>query len=257
MLLTANELAVRYPNGALGVENVSIEVDDAQIVALVGANGAGKTTICRALSGVLKTEGTKIIRGKVLFDGVDITGWEPHRLVKAGIAAVPERNKIFPNLSVREHFTSTGIHRSRLQRDEALEFGLNLFPVIRERLGQVAGTLSGGQQQMVAIIRALINRPRLLVVDEMTLGLHRSLHQPLFDALKEIATQGTACLVIDESTTHTISTAQRSYFLESGRITTRGEPTSGLPCARPAEYHTFTDQEQSTQTPTNPRGSLK
>ena len=215
---------MRYPNGALGVENVSIAVDHAQVVALVGANGAGKTTTCRALSGFLKTEGAKVVRGKVVFDGTDVTGWEPHRLVKAGISAVPERNKIFRNLSVREHFASTGMHRSRAQRDEALDFGLQLFPTIRDRMKQVAGTLSGGQQQMVAIIRALVNRPRLLIVDEMTLGLHPSLQQPLFDALMSIAADGTACLVIDESTTHSVSTAHYCYLLEGGRIANQGPP---------------------------------
>ena len=222
MLLTASNLAVRYANGALGIEDVSIEVGEAQIVALVGANGAGKTTTCRALSGFLKTEGARIARGSVSFAGVDVTGWEPHRLVKAGISAVPERNKIFRDLSVREHFASAGMHLGRADRDDALEFGLNLFPMIRSRLSQVAGTLSGGQQQIVAIIRALINRPKLLIVDEMTLGLHQSLHGPLFDALRLIASEGTACLVIDESATNSVSTAQYCYFLQSGRITRQG-----------------------------------
>jgi branched-chain amino acid transport system ATP-binding protein len=222
MLLKAENLAVRYSNGALGVEDVSIEIDRGQIAALVGANGAGKTTTCRALSGLLRTEGAKVVGGSIVFDGVDITGWEPHRLVKAGISAVPERNKVFRNLSVREHFASTGMHRSRAERDTALEFGLQLFPAIGDRMRQLAGTLSGGQQQMVAIVRALINRPRLLIVDEMTLGLHPSLQQPLFDALRSIADEGTACLVIDESTTHTVSTAQHCYLLEGGRIARHG-----------------------------------
>src|SRR5580658_1098391 len=167
MLLSAENLALRYPNGALGIEDVSIEVDEGQIVALIGANGAGKTTTCRALSGFLKTEDMKIVRGRVYFDGADVTGQEPHRLAKIGISAVPERNKLFPR--------------------------------VRERLKLSAGKLSGGEQQMVAIVRALVNRPRLLVVDEMTLGLHASLRAPLFAALKSIAAKGTACLVIDES----------------------------------------------------------
>ena len=170
MLLKAESLALRYPNGALGIEDVSIEVDEGQIVALIGANGAGKTTTCRALSGFLKTEDMKIVRGKVYFDGADVTGQEPHRLAKIGISAVPERNKVFPNLSVREHFVSAGLHRSAAEREEMLEFGLQLFPRVRERLKLSAGKLSGGEQQMVAIVRALVNRPRLLVVDEMTLG---------------------------------------------------------------------------------------
>src|SRR6266567_1979861 len=153
MLLKAESLALRYPNGALGIEDVSIEVDEGQIVALIGANGAGKTTTCRALSGFLRTEDTKIVRGKVFLDGVNVTGREPHRLVKLGVSAVPERNKVFRNLSVHEHFISAGMHRSHAERDEKLEFGLQLFPKIRDRLRHSAGTLSGGEQQMIAIIR--------------------------------------------------------------------------------------------------------
>jgi branched-chain amino acid transport system ATP-binding protein len=222
MLLRAENLALRYPNGALGIEDVSIEIDEGQIVALIGANGAGKTTTCRALSGFLRTEDTKVVRGKVFLDGVNVTGREPHHLVKVGVSAVPERNKVFRNLSVREHFISAGMHRSHAEREEILEFGLQLFPKIRDRLKHSAGTLSGGEQQMVAIIRALINRPRLLIVDEMTLGLHASLQRPLFEALKTIAAEGTACLVIDESTTHTVTTAQYCYLLEGGRTTKHG-----------------------------------
>lgn len=223
MLLRAENLALRYPNGALGIEDVSIEVDEGQIVALVGVNGAGKTTTCRALSGFLRAEDAKVIRGRVTLGGADVTGHEPHRLVKAGISSVPERNKVFPNLSVREHFVSAGMHRSRAEREEMLAFGLELFPRVGERMRHRAGTLSGGEQQMVAIVRALVNRPRLLIVDEMTLGLHASLRAPLFDALKTIADQGTACLVIDESTTDTVSTAQYCYLLEGGRITAHGK----------------------------------
>jgi len=225
MLLRAESLALRYPNGALGIEDVSIDVDEGQIVALIGANGAGKTTTCRALSGFLKTEDMKIVRGKVSFDGADVTGREPHRLAKIGLSAVPERNKVFPNLSVREHFVSAGLHRSRTERDEMLEFGLQLFPRIRERMHQSAGKLSGGEQQMVAIVRALVNRPRLLIVDEMTLGLHASLRAPLFAALKSVAAQGTACLVIDESTSDAVTNAQYCYLLEGGRTTKHGQPS--------------------------------
>jgi branched-chain amino acid transport system ATP-binding protein len=123
---------------------------------------------------------------------------------------------------VREHFISAGMHRSHAEREEILEFCLQLFPKIGDRLKHRAGTLSGGEQQMVAIIRALINRPRLLIVDEMTLGLHASLQRPLFEALKTIAAEGTACLVIDESTTHTVTTAQYCYLLEGGRTTKHG-----------------------------------
>jgi branched-chain amino acid transport system ATP-binding protein len=222
MLLKAESLALRYPNGALGIEDVTIEIDEGQVVALIGANGAGKTTTCRALSGFLKTEDMKIVRGRVFFDGADVTGREPHRLAKMGISAVPERNKVFPNLSVREHFISAGLHRSRAEREDMLEFGLQLFPGIRERMKQSAGKLSGGEQQMVAIIRALVNHPRLLIVDEMTLGLHASLRVPLFEALRTIAAQGTACFVIDENASHTVTNAEYCYLLEGGRITKHG-----------------------------------
>ena len=166
----------------------------------------------------------KIVRGKVYFDGADVTGQEPHRLAKVGISAVPERNKVFPNLSVREHFVSAGLHRSAAEREEMLEFGLQLFPRVGERLKLSAGKLSGGEQQMVAIVRALVNRPRLLIVDEMTLGLHASLRAPLFAALKSIAAKGTACLVIDESTSHTVTNSQYCYLLEGGRTTKHGRP---------------------------------
>ena len=253
MLLKAENLALRYPNGALGIEDVSIEIDEGQIVALIGANGAGKTTTCRALSGVLRTEDMKIVRGKVFFDGVNVTGWEPHRLVKLGISAVPERNKVFPNLSVREHFISAGMHRPRAERDEVIEFGLQLFPRIRDRLGQSAGKLSGGEQQMVAIIRALVNRPRLLIVDEMTLGLHASLQAPLFAALKASlprephASSLTKALLIQWQRRSTAIYSKAVAPRKVGDpLTSRIRTCSGLGTSAPRRHLQFTDRSTDT-----------
>ncbi|MGE0309458.1 MAG: ABC transporter ATP-binding protein [Acidimicrobiia bacterium] len=224
MLLSASNIAVKYRNGAFGVVDVSLNVAAGGVVSLLGANGAGKTTTVRALSGFLRTEGAKVVKGSIVLDGTDVTGWEPHRLSRLGVAALPERNKVFRNLSVREHLTSAGLHCGRTERDAAVEFGMNLFPILRERYKQSAGRLSGGQQQMLAMARALASCPKLLIVDEMTLGLHPSLQPVLFDALRTIAGTGTAVLVVDESTSHALDTADYCYLIQGGYIVLEGQP---------------------------------
>src|SRR4051794_26750503 len=224
MLLEAKNLAVRYRTGALGIVDVSLQIPENGVVALLGANGAGKTTTVRALSGFLRTEGAKVIGGSVMFDGVNVAGWEPHRMARRGIACVPERNKVFRNLTVQEHLSSAGLHRSKAERAAALELGFSLFPVLKERYKQSAGQLSGGQQQMLAIARALAGCPQLIIVDEMTLGLHPSLQPVLFDAIRKIADNGTAALIVDESTTHALATANYCYFLDGGYIVHEGKP---------------------------------
>ncbi len=165
-----------------------------------------------------------MVKGSIRLDGTDVTGWEPHRLSRLGIAALPERNKVFKNLSVREHLTSAGLHRGRAERDAAIEFGLTLFPILRERFKQSAGRLSGGQQQMLAMASALAGCPKLLIVDEMTLGLHPSLQPVLFSALRTIASNGTAVLVVDESTSHALETADYCYLIQGGYIVLEGPP---------------------------------
>jgi branched-chain amino acid transport system ATP-binding protein len=224
MLLTAKSIGVRYRTGALGVVDLSISIPAGGVVSLLGPNGAGKTTTVRALSGFLRTEGAKVCNGTITFDGRDVTGWEPHRLARLGIAAVPERNKVFRNLSVQEHLTSAGLHRGREERTAAIDLAFGLFPILKERLKQSAGRLSGGQQQMLAIARALAGCPKLLIVDEMTLGLHPSLQPILFDAIRTIANAGTAALVVDESTSHALDTADYCYLLDGGYIVHEGLP---------------------------------
>lgn len=223
-MFSVKNIAVKYRNGAYGIEDISIDVAHGAVVAMLGVNGAGKTTTVRALSGFLRTEGAKIEQGSVELDGKNITGWEPHRLTKLGIAAVPERNKVFKNLSVREHLTSAGLHCKRQDRDDAIEFAISLFPIIAEKYRQSAGRLSGGQQQMLAISRAMASCPRVLIVDEMTLGLHPSLQPGLFAALRAIADRGTSVLVVDESAGHALATSDYCYWIDNGLIVGEGTP---------------------------------
>jgi branched-chain amino acid transport system ATP-binding protein len=221
-LLVVDNLLVRYRGGAIGVADVSLRVGVGQVVALLGPNGAGKTTTVRAISGFMKTEGARIVRGTVRLDGQDTTGWEPHRLARRGVVVVPERKKVFANLTVAENLRSLDKLPPRERRAAIDERIFTLFPVLAGRLGEAAGRLSGGQQQMLSLARALVAEPRLLIVDEMTLGLHVSLHQVLYDAITAIAATGTSVLVVDESTTFALSTAHHCYVLRSGRVVGSG-----------------------------------
>ena len=217
-LLEAKNLRVRYPNGALGVLDVSFAASDAQVIALFGANGAGKTTSVRAVSGFLRNEGARTIGGEVLFDGHRLTNAEPHRQAKLGIFFIPERNKVFGNLSVAENLAAMGRPARGPRRRELQEFAFTLFPILAERRRQAAGRLSGGQRQMLALARGILSDPRLLIVDEMTLGLHHSLHPPLFEAVRSIAKQGTTVVLVDESTSFALSVADRCYVLANGVV---------------------------------------
>jgi ABC-type branched-subunit amino acid transport system ATPase component len=222
-LLVADSVMVRYRSGAIGVHDISLEVRAAQVVALFGPNGAGKSTTVRAVSGFVRTEGAKVVRGRVTFGGTDITHAEPHKTCHLGISLVPERRKVFANLTVDENLTAVGKQAPRgaagqARREEAFE----LFPVLAERRKALAGRLSGGQQQMLAIARALLSDPRLLIVDEMTLGLHHSLHEPLFEAVRKIAQAGRSVLIVDESTGLALDAADHCYLLGGGHVRDSG-----------------------------------
>ncbi len=221
-LLSAHNVRVRYRNGALGVLDVSVDVRAEQVVALFGANGAGKTTTVRAMSGFLRGEGARVIDGTVTFAGVDVTNAEPYAIARLGLAFVPERRKIFPTLTVRENLTALGWLPPRSQRAAALDRVYELFPVVAQRGKELAGRLSGGQQQMVALARALLNNPKLLIVDEMTLGLHHSMHGPLFAAVRDIATHGTGVIVVDESTGYALQVTDYCYLVRGGRMADEG-----------------------------------
>jgi branched-chain amino acid transport system ATP-binding protein len=223
-LLSAQGLQVRYRDGALGIIDVSLEVSAGETVALLGPNGAGKTTTLRALSGFLTGERTRIIKGTVTFDGHDITNAEPHKAAKLGVVCVPERRKIFPNLSVIENLQALG-HVARGAHHRALlDKVYELFPILAERRHQAAGRLSGGQQQMLAIARGLMSEAKLLLLDEMTLGLHSSVKPALYDAVVDINRGGTAVLISDESADFALSLCKHCYLIRDGEIADSGPP---------------------------------
>jgi len=221
-ILTAENLRVRYRNGALGILDVSFRVAAGQVIGLFGPNGAGKTTTVRAVAGFLRTEGARVIRGKVTFHGQEVTNREPHRQAARGLAFVPERNKVFPSLTVAENLAAvSGLSRGA-RRAELNDFLFSLFPVLEERRHDYAGRLSGGQRQMLALARAIIRDPKVLIVDEMTLGLHHSVQPPLFEAVRRVAAQGAAVVLVDESTGFALEASDYCYILSAGKVQDEG-----------------------------------
>lgn len=216
-LLKVDNLHVRH--GAIhALHGVSLEVNRGEIVTLIGANGAGKTTTLRAISGMLKASD-----GRVEFDGEEVTGVGPHTLVARGLSHVPEGRGIFANLTVSENL-DLGSYARRDRNGVAgdRERALTLFPRIRERLNQVAGTLSGGEQQMVAIARALLARPKLLLLDEPSLGLAPQLVKLIFSIVKEINAGGTTVLLVEQNAHMALAIAHRAYVLQTGSICKNG-----------------------------------
>ncbi len=217
MLLSVDRLNYYYGEAIHALRDVSFSVEEGEIAAIIGANGAGKSTLMWVLVGLLKPAS-----GTITFDGRPVRP-VPHRAVASGIALVPERRRLFPNLSVRENLALGGYLRSDragLARDE--EYVFSLFPVLRERLAQYAGTLSGGQQQMLAIARGLMSRPKLLLLDEPSLGLAPVLVQQVFAAIQEIARQGTTILLVEQNALKALGISTRAYVLEVGRIVLQG-----------------------------------
>ena len=212
-LLTVNEIEAYYGR-VCALHSVSLEVAEGSVVALLGANGAGKTTTLRVISGLLRPT-----RGSVDFDGKRIDGWSPDRMVRAGIVQVPEGRQIFADLTVRENLLLGGYARRDLgpARQEASRV-FEYFPRLRERLQQRAGTLSGGEQQMLAIGRALMARPRLLVLDEPSLGLAPMLVKEIFRVISEIRAAGTTVLLVEQNAHMALDIADHAYVLETGRV---------------------------------------
>src|SRR5438105_12579625 len=227
-ILTAENLRVRYRNGALGILDVSFQVAPGKIVGLFGPNGAGKTTSVRAVAGFLRTEGARIIQGRVTVGGRDVTNQEPHRQARLGVAFVPERNKVFTNLSVAENLAAMSGLPAAARRAELHDFIYSLFPVLAERRRDYAGRLSGGQRQMLALARAIIRDPKVLIVDEMTLGLHHSVQPPLFEAVRKVASQGAAVVLVDERTGFALEASDYCYILAAGRVQAEGPSSKFL-----------------------------
>ena len=195
--------------------DVDLAVGEDDIVALVGSNGAGKTTLLRAVSGLVDVTG-----GEVSFEGEPLTGLAPEQIVARGVAHVPEGRRLFAGLTVRENLMAGAFAgRDGADIDRALE----LFPHLRERLGQVAGSLSGGEQQMCALARGLMSAPKLLMVDELSLGLAPKLVEDIIGRLEEVAGKGTSLLIVEQDVDAALRIAARGYVLETGRIVSSGE----------------------------------
>jgi branched-chain amino acid transport system ATP-binding protein len=217
VVLSLADVHVHY--GAIhALKGVSLEVRQGEVVALIGANGAGKTTTLRAVSGLLKPS-----KGAVRFLGEDVTAVKAHRLVPKGMAHAPEGRGIFLNLTVRENL-QLGAY---LRKDEDgiaadLEKGFGLFPILREREAQVAGTLSGGEQQMLAVARALMSRPKVLLLDEPSLGLAPQVVETIFRILREVNAAGVSILLVEQNAAKALQLANRAYVLETGEVVMQG-----------------------------------
>jgi branched-chain amino acid transport system ATP-binding protein len=211
-LLSVSDLEVSY--GAIAaLHGISLEVEQGEIVTLIGANGAGKTTTLRTISGLLKPR-----RGSVTYEGRSITGVKPHAITAMGVSHVPEGRGIFANLSVSDNLELGAYLRK--DKVSAAEYDriFTLFPVLKERIKQNAGTLSGGEQQMLAISRALMSKPQVLLLDEPSLGLAPQLVQTIFSVIREINAEGTTILLVEQNAHMALMTANRGYVMETGRI---------------------------------------
>jgi len=220
--MTAPLLEIRDLDFAYGdvhvLHGVSLTVQPGEIVTLVGSNGAGKSTTLRNVSRLLKPRS-----GSIVFDGHDLTRLASHQVVELGVVQVPEGRRVFPEMTILENLRmGSYIKSARAERAANLERCLTLFPRLRERSKQLAGTLSGGEQQMLAIARGLMAKPRLLLLDEPSLGLSPLLVKTIFDTIAEINRQGTAVLLVEQNVYQSLRIAARGYVLETGRIALSG-----------------------------------
>ena len=219
MLLEVTDLRVAY--GKIeALKGVSFTVNEGEVVTLVGANGAGKTTTMRTVSGL-----RNVVGGSIKFDGRDITNLPSHQRVKMGICQSPEGRGIFPGMTVRENLemgTYVRTDAKSAAKHEDMERVMHLFPRLRERITQLGGTLSGGEQQMLAIGRALMARPRLLLLDEPSMGLAPKLIAQIFDIITEINQQGTTVLLVEQNAAQALKRAHRAYVLETGNVVKTG-----------------------------------
>ncbi|MCC6098033.1 MAG: ABC transporter ATP-binding protein [Olsenella sp.] len=215
-ILSVKDLHVSY--GAIkAVKGISFDISEGEIVTLIGANGAGKSTTLNTIAGLLKPES-----GEVQFKGESLIGIKPHKIVSMGIALCPEGRRVFTQMSVEENLEMGGYTRSDAENQETMERVYERFPRLKERMGQSAGTMSGGEQQMLAMGRALMSRPQLLMLDEPSMGLAPILVQEIFDIVKELNEQGTTILLVEQNASMALSIADRGYVLETGTITKTG-----------------------------------
>jgi len=200
------------------LDGVSLEVGEGAIVAIVGANGAGKTTLIRTLAGMHRPA-----RGRIVFRDVDISGWPSHRVCDLGVGQVAEGRQVFPSLSVDENLdVGAMLPRARAARAKNRERAFALFPILAERARQSAGTLSGGEQQMLAIARCLMGSPQLIMFDEPSLGLAPAIVRNVLDTIRDLNRDGITCLLVEQNVALSLKLASRAYVLENGRVTLTG-----------------------------------
>ncbi|GAB4360483.1 MAG: ABC transporter ATP-binding protein [Gammaproteobacteria bacterium] len=207
-----------YYGDAQALEEVSLEVPEGEIVAIVGANGAGKSSLIHTIAGIRAPR-----RGSIRFEGQEIAGWPSHRICDLGIGQVAEGRQVFPSMSVLENLQMGGVlPRARRSAGETLERVLELFPRLKERRRQAAGTLSGGEQQMLAIGRCLMGQPRLIMFDEPSLGLAPKIVEEVFDVIRRLHEEGITVLLVEQNVAVSLGMAQHAYVLENGRIAMSG-----------------------------------
>jgi len=219
ILLSIEDLHVSY-GSIRALQGVSIEVRLGEIVTLIGANGAGKSSLLRAISGLVPAQ-----QGKIIFDGLDLRTVPAHRIVELGVAHVPEGRGIFANLTVMENLKLATWSRKDRDLSQDYERVFNIFPRLAERRTQLAGTLSGGEQQMLAVARALMTRGRLMLLDEPSMGLAPVLVREIFQTLREINAAGTTILLVEQNARQALKLAHRGYVLETGRLVLAGTAT--------------------------------
>jgi branched-chain amino acid transport system ATP-binding protein len=202
------------------LHGIDVEVAAGEIVALLGSNGAGKSTLNNNISGIHRPS-----QGQIIFEGVDITGWRSEQVVDLGVIQVPEGRRVFPNMTVRENLELGGYRRARKNRPENLEKVVETFPRLRERISQYAGTLSGGEQQMLAIGRGMMAEPRLLILDEPSLGLSPLLVEEMFTLIQQLNKQGLSIFLVEQNVMQSLEIADRAYVVENGQVTLSGVAT--------------------------------
>jgi len=235
-MLKINNLHVNY-GGISAVKGISLDVPEKSIVTLIGANGAGKSTTLRTIAGLVKAAS-----GEIIFLNEDITGKETIEIVKKGITLVPEGRRVFSNLSVLENL-KVGAYLQRDGIDEGIKRVFDLFPRLKERSWQMAGTLSGGEQQMLAVGRALMAKPKLIMMDEPSLGLAPLIVNGIFEIIKEINKEGTTILLIEQNANKALKIADIGYVLETGTITMEGKGSDLLQDERVKEAYLGTSKK--------------
>lgn len=217
MMLEVKDLVVSY--GAIkALKGISFEVNQGEIITLIGSNGAGKTTTLHSLSNLIKK-----VSGSIVFEGTDITNLSADKIVEMGLIQVPEGRRVFANMSVKENLEMGAyLRKDKAQIKKDMEECYQLFPRLKERLSQMAGTLSGGEQQMLAMARALMSKPKLLLLDEPSMGLAPILVDEIFDIIKKISSNGTTILLVEQNAFKALSIANRAYILETGSIAKTG-----------------------------------